>query len=199
MDAGPVSSQTSEPKITLTATSWIFDLHPRLWQSDRSFMANHPADCDCGECSLAARVFADKQQAQILQLLDKLARARRIAVSMQRAVDAASDEIYRLVEPDIGPDRRRRPLPAPADRASRQRIALRALDRLCGKTPGARSELARALELSPRYLCTVSRGKAQPSAALTLLLTMLADDVHPLETIRALWTPPTAPTKRRRR
>ena len=160
----------------------------------------HPSDCACPLCALDTRIHTDDQQAQIVELLDSLSKARRLTRSMQRAVDAASDEICRLVEPLIGPDHRRRKLDPPlADKASRQRLALRAIERLCGNTPGARTKLAVALELSPRYLCKVSRGQAQPSASLTLLLTMLADDLHPIETIRALWTPPTVPTKRRRR
>ena len=141
----------------------------------------HPNDCACGPCSLNA--------------------VCNLARSMQRAVDADCDRIFRLAEPHIGRDTasRRTIVPPPSDKSRRRHLATRAIDRLCGAEPEARRKLEEALELSRGYLRKVRQGKTQPSASLTLLLTMLADDGHPIDTIRALWTSPTTPTKRRRR
>ena len=141
----------------------------------------HPNDCACGSCSLHTGC--------------NLARA------MQRAVDADCDRIGLLAEPHIGRDTasRRTIVPPPSDKQRRRHLATRAIDRLCGAELEARRKLEEALELSRGYLRKVRQGKTQPSASLTLLLTMLADDGHPLDTIRALWTPPTPPTKRRPR
>jgi len=139
----------------------------------------HPTDCACGPCSLHA--------------------VCNLAQSLQRAVDADCDRIFRLAEPHIGrvTDRRRIIIPPPSDRAHRRHLATRAIERLCGAEPEARRKLEEALELSRGYLRKVRQGKTQPSASLTLLLTMLADDGHPIDTIRALWTSPTTPPKRR--
>ena len=71
--------------------------------------------------------------------------------------------------------------------------------RLCGAEPEARRKLEESLELSRGYLRKVRQGIMQPSASLTLLLTILADDAHPIDTIRALWDPPTIQAKRRRK
>lgn len=149
--------------------------------SNDSQCTPHPSDCACGPCAIHA--------------VCKLARA------LQRAVDADCDRIFRLAEPHLleGTARNRTIIAPPSDKARRLHLAARAIDRLCGAEPEARRKLEEALELSRGYLRKVRQGMMQPSASLTLLLTILADDGHPIDTIRALWDPPTTQAKRRRK
>lgn len=149
--------------------------------SNDSQCTPHPSDCACGPCAIHA--------------VCKLARA------LQRAVDADCDRIFRLAEPHLleGTARNRTIIAPPSDKARRRHLAARAIDRLCGAEPEARRKLEESLELSRGYLRKVRQGTMQPSASLTLLLTILADDGHPIETIRALWDPPTTQAKRRRK
>ena len=149
--------------------------------SNDSQCTPHPSDCACGPCAIHA--------------VCHLARA------LQRAVDADCDRIFRLAEPHLlkGTVRNRAIIPPPSDKARRRHLAARAIDRLCGAEPEARRKLEESLELSRGYLRKVRQGMMQPSASLTLLLTILADDAHPIDTIRALWDPPTTQAKRRRK